>query len=164
MTHYHARHVRSLSKVCGQILLRTLYLPIPTSEDEEKLYRALTAEAASLGVTCVLYKPYEDIPFGDMTIHPHAQGKSQANHPTVAISMRHGDQLLTYLGAGHHESDQAEQAASAVAKSSLLIFGLHGGREESRPDFSTFSSSLSEVVLPNASTTTVAFMVKTEVV
>lgn len=148
LTHYHSRHATALPRLCGQIMIRTLYLPIPQSAEEEAIYRTLLSAATELGMNCVLYEPYRDIAFGRFTVHPHAKGQSGALHPTVALSVRHGEELLTYLGAGHHESDQQGQAASAVAKSSLLILGVHGGKEESLPDYRSFSPALSQVMLP----------------
>ena len=58
--------------------------------------------------------------------------------------------MLTYLGAGCHESDRAATAASAVKSSDLLIIGLHGGKEETKPRYTAFSSTLNTVLLPYA--------------
>lgn len=148
LTHYHARHATSLPRLCGQIIIRTIYLPVPSSPEEEEIYRTIKQEATALGVTCTLYQPYTDIAFGSLTLHPHAHGKSASSHPTIAISVRHNEKLLTYLGAGHHESDQKRLAADAVAKSQILLFGTHGGKETARPSFTRFASDLHCVVLP----------------
>ena len=148
ITHYHTRHATSLPRLCGQILIRTLYLPIPQSEEEEAIYRSLAATAATLGMDCRLYEPYKDIALGGMTLHPHAYGKSEAAHPAIALSVRRGENLLTYLGSGYHESDGRGMASSAVEKSTALIFGLHGPREKKLPDYPRFSKDLTTVILP----------------
>lgn len=148
MTHYHTRHADSFPRLCGQILVHTLYLPIPKSAEEEVVYRRLVSEAEELGIACVLYEPYKDIAFGDLTVHPHKRGESDSAHPTLGFSVRHGEQLLTYLGKGHHESDQKATVFSAVAQSNVLIFGLHGGKETAPPHYKSYSSALSCVALP----------------
>ncbi len=148
LTHYHARHVESLPRLHGQILLRTLYLPTPQNETEDALYRQLTAAARELGIACVRYDAYEQLPFGRLTVQPHARGQSTSAHPAVAVSIRSDGDMLTYLGAGYHESDRKASAASAVEKSSKLIFGLHGGKEESLPSYPAFSAGLTTVILP----------------
>lgn len=150
LTHYHARHATSLPRLCGQIVIRTIYLPVPSSREEETIYRTILQEATALGVTCRLYEPYTDIAFGSLTLHPHAHGQSSSSHKTIAISIRHNEKLLTYLGAGHHESDQRQMAADAVAQSQILLFGAHGGKETTRPSFTRFSTDLTCVVLPQA--------------
>ena len=148
LTHYHARHVESLPRLHGQIMLRTLYLPTPQNETEDALYRRLTAAAKELSIACVRYDAYEQLPFDRLTVQPHACGKSASAHPTVAISIRSDNDMLTYLGAGYHESDRKASAASAVEVSSKLIFGLHGGKEESLPSYPAFSAGLTTVILP----------------
>jgi beta-lactamase superfamily II metal-dependent hydrolase len=148
LSHYHERHIKSLPRLCGQILIRTLYLPVPQSEEEEAIYRALTAAASKMGMDCALYEPYKDIALGSMTLHPHENGASDSAHPALAISVRHGEELLTYLGSGYHESDRSSTAGSAVKKSTVLIFGLHGPKENGPPNYPHYHESLSTVILP----------------
>lgn len=149
LTHYHARHPDSFAKLAARNMIRTLYLPTPTSEAEEAIYRRMCDAAEAAGIQTVRFDPFEEIAFGRLTVIPHRKGKTDSTHPTVGLTVKEaGEFRLTYLGSAAHEGGGALDAASAVNFSPILIFGTHGPAEKSKIGFRSFSEKLAAVIVP----------------
>lgn len=151
LTHYHARHPEAFAKLAARNMIRTLYLPTPTSKAEEEIYYRLCAAAEGAQVAVVRYDPYSELAFGRLTLVPHKNGKTESTHPTLGLTVKNADSyLLTYLGSATHEESTQNTAASSVQHSPILIFGTHGPAEKSKIAFTSFSANLAAVIAPKS--------------
>lgn len=149
LTHYHTRHPETFGKLAARNIIRTLYLPTPTSEAEETVYYRMCEEAEAAGIAVVRYDPFEEISFGRLTVIPHRSGKTDSSHPTLGLTVKEaGDFQLTYLGSSVHEGNTSATASSAVKNSPFLIFGTHGPAEKSKITFRAFSDDLAAIIIP----------------
>lgn len=150
LSHYHGESADMLATTLSRIRVRQVYLPTPTTEEENGYYRACLAACLERGAEVLCFEPYEEIPFSALTLIPHATGvRRSETHGTVGLTVK-GELCLTYLGAGMAESDMAEVAENAVAISDYLIFGTHGLWEYEPILYPKFKSGLRAVVAPRA--------------
>lgn len=151
LSHYHARHIQMIDKLLSYISIRALYLPTPTSEAEELLYRSCITIAKEHGLTVYRYTPYEEITFHSLTLIPHEPGQlSDRGHSAIGLSVKCKEKMLTYLGASMAESNRVSTAVSAVERSDYLLFGTHGSTERGYISYPRYASSLHLVAAPEA--------------
>ncbi len=148
LTHYHQSHPRTLAKLFGNVKVGTLYLPTPTSEKEMGIYRECLAVAEEYGVHAARYDTEAALHFNEVTLTPYGIADVKGStHPSFALTLTDGERTLTYLGAGIARSEIAAEAAEALKRSTHVIFGEHGPKEEGRFAFTHISADLSLVVI-----------------
>lgn len=138
LSHYHTGHPEAVERVFSKIRVGTLYLPTPTSYEEERVCRKLVALAAEHRVSVRLYSAREELSHGPLTLTPFYS--TEKGHPTLALSVKWEDRMLTYLA-----SDESALCAPAVKKSQYLIFGTHGGSPNARLPFTQYHKNLLSV-------------------
>ena len=135
LSHYHVRHPSALRAFFGKIRVRELYLPVPTSQAEEEIYREIVKVAREMRVSISLYESQDEITHGEMTLRPFLAAAQ--DHPTLALSLKRDGRMLTYLAR-----DEKALCASAVANSHYLIFGTHGATQNGYLPYTHFKNDL----------------------
>ncbi len=150
LSHYHARHISTFSKLAARVYIRHLYLPTPTSEGEEDIYHSLVAAAEARGIPVTHLPPYTEQHIGRLTLLLHRAGEVSGAHAALGLTVKGRSETLTYLSRRMHESDRAKTAASAVKISDYLIFGTHGAAESKKLTYPVFKKELKVLLLPDS--------------
>lgn len=129
LTHYHTRMPGSLWRILSTEMVRTLWLPLPTTEDD--YYRMLSClqTAERLEVPVRLYEPGNSLDAFDgglqMTLYTDTIARSAQPVLLLHIAGQTGSSL-TFVGSSVYESGLAQTADHLVADSRLVIYGAHG--------------------------------------
>lgn len=147
LSHYHEKHEESVPRILSRLKIRTLYLPTPQSETEERVYRALRAAAEEGGIDCIRYDENTPILLGNLTFIPHKPIRIR-EHADCAATVLFGDARLTYLGGAFRTEEEAARVREAVKSSTHLLFGRHGSLPNEPLPFFRFSADLSLLLIP----------------
>jgi hypothetical protein len=145
-----------LDSLSENVVVETLLLAEPLTEDEIVIVQKLQETAEAVGITVRYYRRGEDdIVFGEavLSVMPY-DTISRSVQPVLGWSLSaHGEDLL-YLGGAAFEtstdSDFSLQRDSRLADSELLLLGIHGPLyKESLPSLSDKSGNLYAVAAAN---------------
>lgn len=133
LTHYHQRHISSVYRLCCSELVERIYLPYPKDEREYNILWSLAYNAEQQGCEVVIYRDSETValPRG-VNMTAYRAYIKRSTHPTLALTLSSGENVLTYVGASVHESELYGNASAAVSLSDCVIFGAHGPKLKSR--------------------------------
>jgi len=126
LTHYHKKHIASLSKLTEKAIVRTLILPMPFSETDAEVYNALVALAREKNIGIVLTDQLEGdtVMFNRAAIETYSLSYlPRSEHPIVAVRFSHVEEEIMYLGGSFNEGD--EEITNHAKKADTLIFGGH---------------------------------------
>ena len=128
LTHYHQRHLRSLSHLAEDTYLSVLYLPAPESEADGPIYRSLCEEATKLGIEVRTYPRTAgtELKLDGCRIElMEYQLLRRTTHPSLAFSISKGEACFGYLGlsVGEGNTDFDERLMEAC---DVLLLGSHG--------------------------------------
>ncbi len=132
LTHYHTRHISTLSKLIRNTVVETLVIPVPLTEDEESVCNALREIAVSAGIGVQMYRRGEDdIQFGGVTLslYPYVM-LDRSVQPVLGWTVSAYGETLTYLGGAAFETDSEEvfsqKRDDALSRCGTLLLGIHG--------------------------------------
>ena len=127
LTHYHSRTTGTLSVLLSRETVRSLWLPIPNTEEEYYLLLSYSEKAEGAGVPVFLYQEGESMTlFGGCTVTLYTDKISRSVQPLLLLSLRTVEDRLVYCGSAVFESGLAEQAITLVSEADTVIFGNHG--------------------------------------
>lgn len=149
LTHYHDKQITSISRLSDSIMLRSLWLPLPTTDEDKATLASLLALAAEKGIAVTVYAhnaPLTVFDTGNVSVTEPLLEKRSAE-PAIAFSISFGEKTLTYQSAARSEYERHQAVESAVT-GDYLILGSHGPvpHEEIA---STLQSPLKEIVIGN---------------
>ena len=148
LTHYHEGHTESTRAILARYKVRTLYLPIPQSKEDDALRRQIKNDAASLGVRCVYYSEKDYISIGNLRFSTLV-GPMQEEHRGSIYAVRGREDILLYLDGVWQTKEKYTAADEVVQKATHLIFGAHtAGTREPIP-YVRFNARLRLVLLEN---------------
>ena len=127
LTHYHSRTTGTLSAILSRETVRTLWLPVPDTEDEYFLLLSYLEKAEAAGVPVHLYSEGEVLSlFGGCTASLDTDTMSRSVQPVLLLSFETKEDRLVYCGSAVFESDLAKAATIMVSEADAVIFGNHG--------------------------------------
>ncbi|MBR5453052.1 MAG: ComEC/Rec2 family competence protein [Clostridia bacterium] len=145
ITHYHTRHISAFDKLSDNEIVRSIYLPEPKNDDEEKICSGLAETAGKKGCAVFIYSTVTDTPdvFGNTEILVRRGELSRSTHPTFAVTVKCGDgEGLAYMSSSFWESNPSYTRDIKNGDFSV-IRGRHGpvAKESVRIDFTDTDSN-----------------------
>ncbi len=130
LTHYHNRHVSSISRFTAEEKVGLVILPYPTTEDEAWIMVQIADKLQNSGVAVRVIPPEGEIEIADgiMLTYPDITRIDRSTHPVTYLSFSDGKKRLTYLSASSWENGLyfEKQLDELVAGSNAVIIGAHG--------------------------------------
>ncbi len=115
LTHYHNGHITSLDMLTQRIVVRSFYMPIPTSNDDIKNAEALWSIAKEKGINVVFYENGETL---DIINSVKTRIVNSDDHKMGRyISFIGADQSIAYATPAYFYAD---------VETSIAIIGEHG--------------------------------------
>ena len=159
LTHYHTRHISTVTEFTSQQKVRRVLLPYPETEDDAWIMLQLAESLGKAGIPCEL------ISDGSVVISGGAELKlspirriARSSHPLVSFSVSVDGEAIVYLSSSAWEGDD-EEIKSLVGNASTIVFGSHGpvpkssfdltGQCEKALNFVIFEESHAELILDN---------------
>ncbi len=107
LTHYHSKHISSVSRFMSEVKVRRLLLPRPQNENDAWIMAQLAQTANSLGVVPELLPENGNVELIDGVIFDHSgiERIKRSNSPLLCLSFSDGTERLTYLSESSWESD-----------------------------------------------------------
>ncbi len=129
LTHYHTLHISTVRRLSGQMLVRSLYLPIPQNKTEYYLMLSILEIAQRSGISVIMYDRGVKLPLDtalSLVISEEIY-LDRSTHPTFYVAVAAEDRLLLYLSGASHEAGRLEtQIASLLPSADAVILGAHG--------------------------------------
>jgi len=123
LSHLHRGHTLSLSELCGNYYVDSLWLPVPYSEDSRLIYDGLKNKAETLGVNVFTYGSGEKLSFGECELFVPVIGNTpRSDHVTVRFEVRYGDERFLYA------SPYAK--INGPSENTVRVVGIHGQKPE----------------------------------
>ena len=128
LTHYHQRHIATVTSLIGKRFVRTIYLPEAVTETELGIADAIIRAADNAGTPVICYPAgREAILFGGTAIFPTERVMlSRSTHPTLAMTIRTFGKTYVYVGASAGEGALAAPLTEVVPAADAVVFGMHG--------------------------------------
>ncbi|MBR6781925.1 MAG: ComEC/Rec2 family competence protein [Clostridia bacterium] len=127
LTHFHSRTAGTLSALLSRETVRSLWLPVPDTEDEYYLLLSYLEKAEAAGVPVHLYDEGEVLSlFGGCAIALDTDTIGRSVQPVLLLSFETEENRLVYCGSAVFESDLARRASLLVSEADTVIFGNHG--------------------------------------
>lgn len=128
ITHYHSRHIGITKNLIKYVGVKTLYLPMPETENEQTFYDNIMLVCKEEGgVDTVLYERGEPLKLGRVTLEgTYYSLLERSAHPVLAFKISKGDNAVAYIGASVTESAVQIRAEELIAGCLDVIFGAHG--------------------------------------
>lgn len=149
LTHYHQRHISTVSRLLAETRVETLLLPEPLDETEEQISCNIQ-QLAQRYRSDVLFYPHEQIArleTGEFAlIIPPKTMIGRSTHPVIALALSDGEHTLLYCGGSTLESTLAEFAHEQAEEASVLIFGMHSPVTKQELTLPDLSDSVEAVV------------------
>lgn len=122
ITHYHKRHISAFQRLCGNWIVRGLYLPEPQTEEERYVCESLQRQAEEYGIPVTMIDG--SVMLGNIeTTLAERTYLSRSTHPITAVLFSSGDATVVYGSSAWNEGNAA--IADWFANGNVLIFGAH---------------------------------------
>ncbi len=129
LTHYHSKHLSSVSRFISEVKVRRILLPRPQNESDAWIMAQL-AEIASAMDALVEMIPDDGIELTDkvFVFHSGINRIKRSNSPILYLSFDSGEERLTYLTESCWEStgDFRAKLDSVVSESDYVLIGEQG--------------------------------------
>lgn len=133
LTHYHQRHISTVDRFCRTELVERILLPFPQNDKEYYIMWSIVHDAEKNGCRVDVYRAGEAAALTDsLGMIVFRSYIKRSTHPTLALGLCLGDEILTYVGTSVHESGAFELVSGLVSDSTEVIFGAHGPVLKSR--------------------------------
>lgn len=139
LSHYHSYHIKSLERICNKYLVRRVYLPLPETDEEWKIYDEICIALQNARTDAVTYKKgiTIDFPNGvEISVSDNEYIK-RSTHPIFSVLVSNDTKSLAYSTSAITESSDL----SIVKNSDILILGSHGPTVKSLTNESIFTSA-----------------------
>ncbi len=128
MTHYHTEHIQSIKYFTSTAIVRTLYLPLPETNEARTVCQALLTIAQEEFIDVHFYDKGTPLQFGDLrlTVFQNAY-LERSVHPILSLSAQCYNSSLLYIGSSLHEhAERYSELAALTEDADTVIFGTHG--------------------------------------
>ncbi len=130
LTHYHNRHVSSLSRFAAEEKVRLVLLPYPTTEDEAWIMVQLADALQNAGCSVRILEPEGEVKITDgITLtYPRITRIDRSAQPVAYLSFSYGEERVTYLSASSWENGLyfADELNDLASESNAVLIGSHG--------------------------------------
>ncbi len=128
LTHYHSRHISTLSRLFSAFTVRSLYLPLPKNEDESSICASLLTLAKEHGLMAVIYDREKPLVFEPLSLTvSDTSYLKRSTQPIYTISASAFGKEILYIGESAAEDQALYDALCERTKSAdLILFGAHG--------------------------------------
>ncbi len=151
LTHYHSKHLSSVSQFIAGEKVRRALLPFPKNESDAWIMAQLVDVFQSSGVACEIMHPEsETLLLGDTYITVSKITRlERSNHPVIYFSLSDNDERLTYLSESSWEADKtfASQMEIYIKESEILVFGSHGPIAKNSVDLLIDEAKMKNIVV-----------------
>lgn len=130
LTHYHSKHLSSVSRFMSEVKVRRLLLPYPKSEDDAWIMAQLAEKASLLGaITEMMPENGRAELIGGVFIdYSGIERIERSNSPILYLSLCDGEERLTYLSESSWEGtgEFRSRLEALAADSDYLFIGEQG--------------------------------------
>lgn len=130
LTHYHTKHLSSVSRFIDEEIVRRVILPYPSNEDDAWIMVQLADVIQSSGISCEIALPDKDYDLvGTSKIQlSQIERLERSTHPIIYFSISESDETVTYLTGSSWDTDGnfKSKLGEIAEQSDMLIFGAHG--------------------------------------
>lgn len=126
LTHYHMKHVSSVTSICNREKVRCVCVPEPENDSELSVCEAIIDVCRDSGTECRIYRrdTGESLSIGDITLFFFDTVRlSRSSHPVIAFSASVSGRNIVYVGASASETGDAVK--DALFDSELAFFASH---------------------------------------
>ena len=157
LTHYHKKHITSISKYSSDNIVRELLLPEPLNENEREIMNSIIKLAEARGIKIQIYSLDNSVTFNDdLKISVKREYIKRSTHPVILIKASGKDHAVCYVGASASEAaeETTDMIDSEVSKTDYLILGSHGPKIKNPYSFdiSADSYNIKEILFANNDT------------
>lgn len=156
LTHYHARHVPTLSKLIQNTVVEAIVLPVPLTEDEMQICNSLREIAVHAGIGVQMYRRgEEDICLGEVTLSSFPMTLlDRSVQPVLGLRISAHEEEIVYLGGAAFETAQTDaftkQREQVLSGCEILFLGIHGPLyKENLPALSAILADDTAIVCAN---------------
>ena len=127
LTKYTTPHISSLSKSFQSHRIRKLYMPMPDTNDDYFRMMSIMECAEDNGVIVDFYDDGEELFLIDgLSVIINRETISRSTAPITMISLKVGEEILTYISPSYVESNLEQDMFDAMESTDHLIFGSRG--------------------------------------
>ena len=127
LTKYTTPHISSLSKSFQSERIRKLYIPKPESNDDYFRMMSIMECAKDNGVIVHIYEDGDELCLIDgLSVKIDRETISRSTAPITMLSLKIGEETLTYISPSYVESNLAQDMFDAMENTDHLIFGSRG--------------------------------------
>lgn len=128
LTHYHSKQITAFSAFADGVLVRALWLPPPTDEEEAAIMRELIriAESKRIFVTSYAYNESLSVLEGGKLILSPPLLEKRSVEPAFMLNVDFGNSTLSYMSAAYTEYARHAKILRPLPPSDALILGGHG--------------------------------------
>lgn len=125
LTHYHARHISSVSRFVAEEMVRGVVLAYPENEDDMWIVRQISDMLASRGIPCEIALRGASVTLpGELSLKLSDIARLERSvHPMISFCISSKAMTVSYLGESSWESDAA---CAMLGVSDVVVFGSHG--------------------------------------
>lgn len=151
LTHYHTRHISTVSRFIATKKVRLVLLPYPNTEDDAWIMAQLVDVIQSTGTACKIYLPNEDTELikGTKFMVSEITEIERSSHPIMYLSISDNNERLTYLSASAWEGEESfiDGMETLAENSDILLFGAHGPVAKSNCNFRVNLESVQKYIV-----------------
>ena len=146
-THYHSTMPTTLSKFSKAVLIRTVYLPLPATEEESLIFQQLLEVAADRRVTVVTYQHGETVSLRkDLSfVLSDRCYKDRSSEPAFALDISLFGREVRYESSSYREYQKESGGVLTPVEAVYLILGAHG--PVPKQDAAVLTSALTDRIL-----------------
>lgn len=149
LTHYHNKQITSIARFSDTVMLRSLWLPMPTTDEDKRILADLLALAAEKGICVTVYSHDTSLTVFDAGTISVSEllFEKRSVEPAFALNLSFGEKTLVYQSAALSEYQGLREKESLVT-GDYLILGSHGPVPHERIDLALQNTPL-EILIGN---------------
>lgn len=153
LTHYHQRHISTISRISQDTYITNLILPEPISETDFNVMNSLIDIAETNGIKLTIYPKDDEVyikVFDKIYIEIMKYTKlSRSTHPVLSLNINTDNQKLSYFGSSVFESVNFDYLKKSISDADIIIFGQHGPILKKSININTVTNYLQFVIYAN---------------
>lgn len=153
LTHYHQRHISTISRISQNTFITNLILPEPITETDFNVMNSLVDLAETNGIKLTIYPKNDEAYiklFDKFYIEIMKYTKlSRSTHPVLSFNINTDNQKLSYFGSSVFESANFDYLDKSISDADIIIFGQHGPILKKSIDINAKTNYLQFVIYAN---------------
>ena len=147
LTHYHTKHLPSVTKFVAEEKVRRVLLPYPQTEDDAWIMIQLSDTLADSDISCEIIPEESFVLLGETeaSFSPLCR-LERSTHPLISFSLSDGEEKITYLSASSWECDE-DSVSELLNNTDAILFGSHGPVTKEKFDLFDHCQDAREIVV-----------------